>query len=266
MEFWPSGVWFGLTRKRAKICCIVLSLFVLACASVYLIALGFARHRATQAREMLDRIKMLKPGESTLEEVRQIAKEYEKIPSPIDYPCSPASCYSAVWVHYSWAEDKFGDHDLVNALGLRSWKVEATISVRDNKVQFVRADVAVHAADHEWIGGRWENTVMHSDSDWQLLQSWFEKESYFVVSYNLYPGGENGLGIQANLTLDASSVDKTAGFDIDLSCLTRLGGCRGYCDLMPQNGRYFNYLYDRAVANSPLSTGDISKRKRAKPN
>jgi hypothetical protein len=198
-------------------------------------SLVLTRHKA---EKLLRDVQAMKLGESTLDDVKRLHKEYGGFSQKEDDSvCSGDDCFFYGIPIYDWALEK--------ALALRwrvlhasavwhnpccdlaLWRAFAVgISVKAGRVIRIEVDLYSRGSDGFIRAGRVLVVPQIPDGP-EPLRSGYRVYPFHITT----PGG--GTGIAATLTPGASARDRLRAFQINLRCVTTLRGCRELDEIMP---------------------------------
>jgi len=175
-------------------------------------------------------------------------------------PCTPHDCVYVAHVNSfgfgygdGWGQtpDDFVskvhialDKEALNYIGLRFWLAGASFRVVEGRVQSHSGMVAVEGPEHRWRNVMWELSAAMPEpeaGDFDYFTPDLSACTLYVkrhfLSWGLDPGGG---GLSAQLTAHASEEEKRKAFNINWSCLTKLGGCSSNAELAPELAEYTN--------------------------
>lgn len=214
---------------------------IAATALAALVLYWMARTRL-RTEELLRDIQTLKVGEATTEDVERFVRRYggrvERVTSPGFPPADHFFVITPVqnqileqylrarWkvVHSITTRKLFGHS---GCCALQGWRwLGAYFRVKDGIVTGVRVNMHIRRKDGFAVMAHVE--VVPAMPEFYRA----EADSYHVRSYHLTaPGG--GKGIRAILTPRARSAEQERAFDLNVSCLTTMGGCTEFSEIVP---------------------------------
>jgi hypothetical protein len=133
------------------------------------------------------------------------------------------------------------DNETLNYFGIRFWEVGAWIELEEGRVQTVHTQVFVEGPGHKWLDAGWNYGPSIPDRV-QDLPAFSDSDTPNLVatSHFLHWGIENGRGIEAWITKEATLEERRVAFGFNLDCLTRMGGCATMCEFVPRLVRHEN--------------------------
>jgi hypothetical protein len=177
-----------------------------------------------KAASLLRDLRKVQIGESTEIDVQHILGSYGLQQWGVTSGfCKSADAGYAAVVRND-ALDRLGlRSSALRPFGNRAWSAEAVVLTDHDRVcavlYFLRAlrsdgvrEVSVHVYDQ------------------QNLSNPFYRQPPYDVSARVY---KDSLDFTTRLTIDSTNDQRQHALDFDLSCLSRVGGCRQPCELMP---------------------------------
>jgi hypothetical protein len=209
-----TGVWIVLS--------IVLVLLVLECA----LCLSNLR-AAHRARQLFEEVRSLSPGQSTDQGIQRIVQKYggdtgRRWGNDCGQVGPSAKTY-AVDVESEW-DNWIGSRDILHNIHLRLfgatvWRANAFFGLQDGHLTCVHYRVVSIPRGA---------ASAYSSLDYRLRQT--DTDAPFGVSF---ADVHNAKALEADVNTEASAGERNHAFDFNLSCLTRIGGCRNVCEVMP---------------------------------
>jgi hypothetical protein len=224
-----------VSRRRGRIILATLGAVIIAAMVWFEGSLVLTRHKAGK---LLRDVQAMKLGESTLEDVRRLQKQYGGISQKENGSvCSGDDCSFYGIPIYNWALEK--------GLALR-WRVLHASAVWCNPCcdlapwrvlwvgiyvkggPVIRIEVFIHSRGSDgFIRAGHVQIVSQMPHGREPVRT-----GYCVYPFHMTtPGG--GKGIAATIAPGASARDRLRAFQINLRCVTTLRGCREREEIMP---------------------------------
>ena len=228
-----NTVRWGWLRRIEKIFKVGLICFGLTLLALYVVLLASEAYSARQAKLVLSKLELLRPGEPAGDFWRavgscQIEKDGNEYVRRIAAPPHRAEWF---WRKLS---DLLGDRSdsliaVLNYMGLRWWRLGTVATVHDEKIVRIRTDVWV-IGRYELLGGTWEIADQLSEMDNKLGLGSDDQRTY-MHWYHItsVPSGE-GFSVTAT---SRSTEKELSARHISAHCLLSFKGCQGLCELMP---------------------------------
>lgn len=206
-----------MTGRRFRIALIggVVLLCAVAVALVSLSAL-LTRH---SAQSFLDDLGKLRLGESTLEDTQKLATKYEAAATEeenavgdVDPNCSPEYCEFKFFFYNAWMKRL--------RLAPPTW-LRAQVVVRMGRVDYKQVELS------SGKGIAFYSAVV---MEFLSLPRPFEDKNYHV---GRKLSSDIKWRVIINMTPHASAKEREQAYAFNLSCLTRLGGCKDAAELLP---------------------------------
>ncbi len=222
-------------RKRLRITGYIL----LGLGLAALVGLAALRTHAIVVRNkgeaLKQRVLALKPGSSTLQDVREFVSEYG---GPEDYAgrCDESECHASVGTYaFPFAHHKF-DMKLLRMLGIRPAAYVATIDVIKGVVAHVRFNVFYRTS-----GGTWLTANTHVLDEFSVADRCLNPGLRRHPEYALASGPPGVPFVDAGVTKKAAADEYRRAQTLNLECVTAMWGCAP-SDLMPL--AYSDWLTD----------------------
>lgn len=200
------------------------------------ISVYYAHHKA---QKLLDEVRTLEPGKTSVGEVKKFVQRYggeefdahsysfiegsdKKYTSP--NPCLGDALSYAVFVSPpSIVMRAVEGFPTLQRIGLHPWAVALNIDHNEGKVTCYSQAAVFWRPDGQWVEATASLNLRNPLS--LVEQRAYEPESF--VSRNYYHH------TVVNVLREASAEQKSRAFQMDLSCTIRLRGCYFPCQLMP---------------------------------
>jgi hypothetical protein len=228
--------------------CVVVLAVVGECASYV------ANYRAAaRAQSLLQDVRSLKLGSTTAAQVYTLVGQYGgNAGQRLGY--EECQSDSPRWKTYSVDVqnkllNRIGEHDLLHdtdfrQFGATQWRVDAYFGIdsqgRLSCVAFRLSSDPIH------------HSSLRLDAYSSQPYSAADRESYAVG----YSDVHQVQSLWASATTNAAPEHMQHLFDFDLRCLTRIGGCRMACEVMPT--AWLDYQRDARERNLPLPPGQFA--------
>jgi len=252
MKLFPSGPWFGLTRKRLRAAAWTFAVLSVLCAALYGAARTAQALEYRRAGAFLEELKRIQPGQSELS-VMPFIQHYQGIRAEQELGSKDDSYIVRLdpwhlmrsfpgpdWADHSyrWACSEFGNWR--RALKLRSWTANGQVAFADGKVNMVSGGLVLEG-ENEWLMAEWYDSAeipayRLSRSTENSLSG--QEPRYAAHWTHLHFGHETGEGIISSVTPLGTSEELNAARNINLQCLMNGRGCHSLCELMPDAARY----------------------------
>ena len=198
---------------------ILLGLVLLAASGVIVgyFADVWERHTASA---LLSQVSNLQVGRSSTDEVLRIVRQYGGGASArtVAFGCPGGG--ELYWVQVGGGAQSNGWHSLTGRLlGNRWWMAQANFRVADGRVTCAGYHLRTISS----------NFAIYATASSTFLLAEPEAAPYDVAFRDLHNVHELSAGVRS----DASAQQRRRAFDFDFSCLSRIGGCRGACEIMP---------------------------------
>jgi hypothetical protein len=200
--------------------------------------------RVRQAETLLSQVKTLRVRESTFQDAKQLADQYD---GKVDYhwitddhrePCTVERCKFMISLG-TWPEHQPGFiEEALRFVGIRAYGVEAAVGVRNGRVMETEFGVTTEAklgtTGEQWLAAvakvsdRFPRSD-HSEGHRQGLDKHPNREvihPHFTIT-----GG--GQIIVSEVTADTNAAEKERPFNFRLSCISSLMGCSELRELAP---------------------------------
>ena len=185
-----------------------------------------------QAESLLAAIGHLRPGESTLDDTRQIRIDFRARKNPDAYIGAAAEQSYTIGV----------SNDIVNRIGFkypRLWPlgvkpsaVAVNLRYRDKKLTYLDYGFATPV-----LQASSQPTYLTAEARIEEVDSRYGLRPNYYVGYSLRPSSIAGTTSEgrfgAFITSRATDEERNAAFKFDLSCLSSLRGCQVVCEIMP---------------------------------
>lgn len=120
-------------------------------------------------------------------------------------------------------------------IGVRMWLANGVVIFDEHRVSQVQTEVLVEGHD-EWLASMWHlmPTIPRPPTDSRIAYD----PNYVVRWTHLHVGDETGQGLRTWITPSAGSAELEAARQLKVSCLYSSGGCRSFCELIPNASKY----------------------------
>ncbi|MFZ0233300.1 MAG: hypothetical protein WAL74_09245 [Candidatus Acidiferrales bacterium] len=177
------------------------------------------------AERLLQQVRTLNLDESAAADVERIVGQFGAIDMPF-----PGYCESVDWVRSievsSPSLNRIGRKiPWLRWFGNPAWDAQAHFAISQGRLCFVEYSISANPSP-PLLGTFF---VLNSRADYHRPFLQTPEFSYGVGLRNLHYFHD----LSASVTTLGGPKDHQRAFDFDLSCLSRLGGCRGVCELMP---------------------------------
>lgn len=222
----------------------LLAVFVLVVAAVY----SLDMYRRSRAEQLIEDVRALRLGESSLADVQELAEKYGTTPpivlsfnGEVAVPeCTPPKCTDFVFEVQSPLSVGIDNHPAwIGKLGLRAWVVKASARVEEGRVSEAAALAGTRRPDGCWLlatAMKIKSLEQESETmpDWDETDEHIEKGAYHVDGGLLHIDPEHGDVLSARLTPMASPVAQQHAFEVNWDCVGTFHGCRELCELYPK--------------------------------
>jgi hypothetical protein len=224
-----------LTNRTVKL----ILLLLLALPSVTWFALRASLVvKVRQAESLLSQVKGLRVRESTFQDARQLADQYH---GRVDYqgePCTFEKCTYAIFLGASWANPPGFMQEALRFVGIRTYRVDGSVQVRNGRIMEVSFDVDTEArpgaAGGQWIAASAKISDHFSRSGYSYGRDrGLDEHPNRQVRHPHFTTSGGGQIIVSEVTADAKATERERAFDIRLSCISRLQGCSELRELAP---------------------------------
>ena len=213
--------------------------------------------KARQAQALLSQVKALRVRESAFADARKLADQYH---GRVDYqgePCTFEKCTYAIFLGPSWDQQPNFLGNALRFVGIRTYRADGSVQVRDGRIMEVAFDVDTEAklgaAGGQWIAASAKVSDHFSRSDYYTGRDrGLDEHPNRQVRHPHFTTSGGGQIILSEVTADANARDRTRAFDIRLSCISSLQGCSDLRALAPS-------------AWEDLMTATEEQRKRIEP-
>lgn len=244
-----------LARSLGWALLLILAFAVAAEATMYILNAQASR----RAESLLKDVRTMKPAVTTGEEVELVVGRYG---GDVGRRAGNNPCASIIprWKPYAVVTrseilDRVGLFDRLHGTAFRQfgaslWEVRAYFGV-DGKDR-----LACVAYQIDSFPARSESA--RAAADYRLAYDASDSSKFGVAYNNIH--SQDSLGVEA--TTSAKPSQRAGVFDFDLACLTRSGGCRVACELMPS--AWIDYQKEARANGWPLPAEDASDPRCAK--
>jgi hypothetical protein len=199
---------------------------------------------ARRAENLLRSIRALDMAKVTEAQADSIVQQYGGEAEGIT---SDGSCTSAHETYAAFVKSNFSlwvGHKLpmLQFAGNRAWGVAASFQVDEEGL--CRFDYSVVATVPHG-----SDLIEVNSAYWRLLGVF----NYYV--YDTAHAPQYSRGLRVTVDSAATTEQKRKALDFDLSCLTRFGGCKAGCELMPS--AWLDYQREARKAGFTLPTADV---------
>jgi len=185
-----------------------------------------------RARQLLQEVRSLSPGQTTEQDIRKIVQQYGgDTGTRWGDDCGqigPSSKTYSVDVESEW-NNWLGLRDILHNTHLRlfgatGWRANAFFGTQSGHLTCVhyRVDSMPRSAASVWASVDYR-IINEANGDPPLALS-------FVNVHNLKR-------LEADVNTKSSPALRDSAFDLNLACLMRIGGCRNVCEVMPSAWR-----------------------------
>lgn len=185
----------------------------------------------SSATALLQEVRSVTPGQTADEDIQRIVQKYggdtgrqwgddceQFVPSAKTY---------AVDVESKW-DNWIGARDILHRTHLRVfgatvWRANAFFGIQNGHLACVRyriASIPAHSAS------------VFASIDYRLPEG--RSDVLYAVGFRRVHSAKN---LNAFLTTEAPEIQRGNAFGFNLSCLSRIGGCRNVCEVMPSAWR-----------------------------
>lgn len=219
------------------------SVFVVAAVLLCLIFAIQSGNRR-KAENLLRDIQTIHVGKSTTEDVINLLRNYRDT----GYPASSSMCPSAD-SSYSVriANDSLNQLGMkfpkLRKVGLKPWGVVAMFLLERGKVCYFQYSFGLMRSN------QWKELIVEVAAPPTLPDEEFEP--YFPR----YLGGKS-IHFTTLIYPEATLDQRRRAFDLDFSCLTRVGGCTNACEMMPS--AWPDYLKEAREAGTNLPADELA--------
>jgi hypothetical protein len=239
---WPRRVF------RLCLVCLLTSLIFLAALKMFII------YEAHKIKAIARALQTLTPGVSSRKDAERIARGFGGRTDLHGQPCTQDACTFRMTVR--WFDPPFVgrrrlwddimqqsyallDSRYLNAIGIHMWDSQAWIDLRRNVVSSYGLHVYVEGADHAWTDAGWS---LYEEIPEELLSLHDNKllpgsRNYLTGWHHLHMGRETGQGLNAYVRVQSPREYIQHAQDLNLTCLTKWGGCLNLYELYPEAAR-----------------------------
>lgn len=132
--------------------------------------------------------------------------------------------------------DRFLDAKYLNILaviGLRPWRAEAEIRVKDGKVREKGFGLGVRTPHRGWLAGGYGDVDSLPPPPERYPNLHVVPGEYSIHRYQVHDGIDSWDSLSATVTLTADAVYRRRARDIRFHCATSWWGCKDLCELIP---------------------------------
>jgi hypothetical protein len=178
-----------------------------------------------EAERLLQEVRALKIDKSTADDATRIVDEFGAVEKPFPGYCDKIDSVKSIDV-YSPSLNRIGRKmPALRWFGNSAWEAQAHFAISQGRLCFIEYTISANPSPS--LAGTL--FVLNSTATYGLPHSQNDDFSYGVGLRNLHYFHD----LSAAVTTLGSAEDHRRTFDFDLSCLSRFGGCRGVCELMP---------------------------------
>jgi hypothetical protein len=178
-----------------------------------------------EAERLLQEVRALKVNESTADDVKRIVARFGAVESPFPGYCDKIDSVQAIEVS-SVDLNRIGRKmPAFRWFGNSAWQAQAHFAIGHGRLCFIEYSISANPSPP--LAGTF--FVLNATANYYLPYSQFPDFSYGVGLRNLHYVHD----LSAAVTSLGSDAEHQRSFDFDLSCLSRFGGCRSVCELMP---------------------------------
>jgi hypothetical protein len=178
-----------------------------------------------QAERLLQEVRALKMDESTADDVKRIAHDFGAVEMPFPGYCDKIDSVQSIEVSSSSLNRIGRKMPALRWFGNSAWEAQAHFGVEQKHLCFVEYTISANPSPP--LAGTY--FVLNATANYGRPHSQSDEFSYGVGLRDLH----NFHDLSAEVTTLGTGEDRQRAFDFDLSCLSRFGGCRGVCELMP---------------------------------
>jgi hypothetical protein len=195
-----------------------------------------ARIERRRAERVFADVKQLVVGKSTYEEARAMMLRHRGVPPSDDHAsCSREHCtfevklrhdppLAGIWssLRYDWMVRLLR---VACLLGLQDWWCGASVTADQGVVTRVGYGVAVRRSAG-WVLGR-------ETDEFKTMPGYLGRRSHRIDRLNMttFGGGE---ALKSTLDTKVTAAERSAAYDYNFDCLTKLGGCSSMCQFAPR--------------------------------
>jgi hypothetical protein len=233
-----------MNRTTKLILSLVSTLLVLIFAGIMFEA--FANLSAERrAASLLEDVRGLKVGESTSEDIQRLIARYGgEAGGMITNVCASRTNTKSVAVASDSLNWLGWRAPRVRLFGNRLWTAEANFAVEGDRVCFVEYGLRLYLVGSVYeifLSGTSAYEPVSSEVPPYTTSVWLLRSTVFFRTF---------------VTSHGSEEQHRRAFDFDLSCLSRLGGCKAGCEVMPS--AWIDAQKEVREANAPLPPDESS--------
>jgi hypothetical protein len=213
--------------NRAKKRAVVGALGFLVAAFITLLLWEYIVNLRAQhaAERLLHQVRTLKVDESTEEDATRIVNEFGAIEARFPGYCDKVDSVRSTEVSSRILNRVGRKNPGLRWFGNSAWEVQAHFAIAKGQVCFVEYSISANPSTYS-KGARF---VLNSTATYYHPFAAFPDFSYGVGLRNVH----NFHDLSAAVTSLGTADEQQRAFDFDLSCLSRFGGCKSVCELMP---------------------------------
>jgi hypothetical protein len=222
----PNRTFLRKWFVRVTVPCVGLA--VIACVALY----GGARLFQGKLETLSERIKSLRVGVSTLEDVNEIAKDYhdDVVESNL---CPSGNCGFTIRLRNTHFP-AFYDAPFMWRIGIRPTYAAAVLRVDSGKLRYASFGFMTRTQYGYWLEGMFNAAPALSTYDKCSSIFLGRASTYAVSGAHLSNGDGGGWIIRTAYGAQASSEERRQATTLNLSCIIARPGCRETSDLMPE--------------------------------
>jgi hypothetical protein len=194
--------------------------------------------KVRQAEALLSQVKSLRIRKSTFQDAQQLAEQY---PGKVEYRgglCTLEKCTYVIFLGPSWDQQPGSIASALRLVGIRTYRVDGSVQVRNGRIMEVAFDVDTEAklgaAGGQWIAASAKVSDHFSRSDYYSGRDrGLNEHPNRQVRHPHFTTSGGGQIILSEVTADANATETERAFDIRLSCISSLQGCSDLRDLAP---------------------------------
>jgi hypothetical protein len=209
----------------------------------------FANLRAQhEAAHLLQEVRALKVDESTADDVKRIVAQFGAIDMPFPGYCDGMDSVQSIEISSPNLNRIGRKLAALRWFGNPAWETQAHFAIAKGRLCFVEYTISANPSP-PLTGTLF---VLNSTASYGLPHAQSGGFSYGVGLRNLHYFHD----LSAAVTTLGSGEDHRRAFDFDLSCLSRFGGCKGVCELMPS--AWLDYQKDATEKGLQIPADELS--------
>jgi hypothetical protein len=194
--------------------------------------------KARRADALLHQVKALRLRESTFQDAKQLADQYD---GKVDYhnePCTFEKCTLSIFLG-TWPEHQPGFVDeALRFAGIRAYGVEGSVSGHSGRIVETEFGLTTEAklgtTEGQWLAAVAKVSDRFPRSDYYYgRRNGLDEHPNRRVIHPFFTTTGGGRLILSEVTADANATETERAFDFRLSCISSLGGCSDLRELAP---------------------------------